>query len=713
MKLIHGHRNLIIVALLLLSTIYTRSQESSIPAQFTEQELRDMIETIAENRDAELDYTELIEDLQYFLQHPLNLNFATHEELEKLIFLNEIQIFHILAYRENYGYFNTIYELQAVDGMDEAAIRSILPFVEVSPVEPKLNLTPRNIFKWGRHAILGRYQRILQEKDGYVPIEDSLWEQNPNSHYLGGPEKLYVRYGFNAFNRVRFGVTAEKDPGEPFFTTGIPDSIKKLSGDQLKEGFDYFSFHAGVHDIGFLKALSLGDYQLRFGQGLTMWSGLAFGKSTGAVDIKKFQPGVSPYTSSDENRFFRGAASTLDFGNLEVTAFYSKNRIDATSEQRDSLSQHEFFITNLQESGLHRTVSEVNKKNAITMNVYGGNIGFNYNRLKIGLTGVYTRFNQTLELDGALYNRFYFNGKENINTGLDYGYLIGKFSLFGEVSHSQNGGWAQLHGITANVHPRFYLSLLYRNYQKEYQNFFCNPFAESNAFNEQGFYTGLRFDVAAGWLITAYMDHFSFPWLRYYSSKPSIGSDYFVQLDRYLNNEVNMYFRFKQKTKPQNLTGGENHSKPVMHYRKSSFRYNISYQLTENIVMKDRLEFLLYKESDIYKGTGFLVFHDINWSFWEKRLALYFRYALFDTDSYDERIYAYENDMLYAFSVPAYYYKGSKIYLMTRLNLGERVSFWARYSHIWLKNREEFGSGLELIDGNTKSEVKFQVMVKL
>ena len=73
MKLIHGHRNLIIVALLLLSTIYTRSQESSIPAQFTEQELRDMIETIAENRDAELDYTELIQDLQYSLQNPLTL----------------------------------------------------------------------------------------------------------------------------------------------------------------------------------------------------------------------------------------------------------------------------------------------------------------------------------------------------------------------------------------------------------------------------------------------------------------------------------------------------------------------------------------------------------------------------------------------------------------------------------------------------------------
>ncbi len=702
------------IALLIFSFVVDgNGQARQAETQMTEQELRDRIEAIADQLDADLDYSELIENLRYYLERPLNLNFASREDLSKLIFLNEIQIYHIIAYRETYGYFTTLYELQGIEGMDDMTIQLILPFIEVTPVKPAVKFTPGMLMKKGKHLLLGRYQQILQQKQGYAPLSDSAWEARPNSHYLGGPEKLLFRYGYNSFNKLRAGITAEKDPGEPIFKSGINDSIKDLAGSKLSNGFDFVSFHAGIFDLGHLKALSLGDYQLRFGQGLTMWSGLAFGKSGETGDLKKFQQGVTPYTSSDENRFFRGVASTFQYNRFDLTLFYSKTKVDATIEEQDSLSQQEMFISNLQESGLHRTITEVNKKDALAMTVYGGNLSFRHRRFSVGFTGFYSRFEQSLDLTGALYNRYYFSGKENINAGLDYSYLLGNVSFYGEISRSMNGGYAQLHGMTASLHPRLFFSLLYRNYSREYQNFFCNPFAESNAFNEEGIYAGIKFSLAPKWTLSGYMDHFRFPWLRYYVNKPAAGSDYLLKLENRASDEVFMSFRIRQKNSPQNLTGDVGFIKPVIYHKKTGYRYLIDYELTPYISMKDRIEYVSYRESSGYWGSGYLVYHDINWLMLKEKLTWSFRYAIFDTDSYDERIYAFESDMLYAFSVPAYYYKGSKIYLMARYNVGQHISCWARISHIWLANDQHFGSGLEEIEGNQKTEVKFQFVVRI
>ena len=98
----------------------------------------------------------------------------------------------------------------------------------------------------------------------------------------------------------------EKDPGEEFFTGS------------KKQGFDFYSGHFFMKNFGVLKALAVGDYQAQFGQGLTFWSGLAFGKSADAIGIKRNAVGLRPYTSVDENRFLRGVATTVGFKNFEI-----------------------------------------------------------------------------------------------------------------------------------------------------------------------------------------------------------------------------------------------------------------------------------------------------------------------------------------------------------------------------------------------------------
>jgi hypothetical protein len=94
-------------------------------------------------------------------------------------------------------------------------------------------------------------------------------------------------------------------------------------------------------------------------------------------------------------------------------------------------------------------------------------------------------------------------------------------------------------------------------------------------------------------------------------------------------------------------------------------------------------------------------------------VKIYMRYALFDTDTYDSRIYEYESDMLYSFSIPAFYDKGSRVYLMAKVSSSGNMDFWIKYSCTQYANKETISSGLYEIKGNRKSEIKMQVIFNL
>lgn len=699
------------IFILLLFSVQLYSQETDTIIREGESVLTDKIENIAESTEGALDYSELIDDLKYYRQNPLNLNFATEDELRKLMFLNNKQIFQLVAYRETYGQLLSVFELQAIEGFDEVTIQNIVPFISVSSERPSAKLNLKNAVRYGRHQFIGRYQQVIQKPKGYETVPDSVLLESPNSYYLGGRQKYYARYGFNYQNRIRFGITAEKDAGEVFFGDEINDSIQTLINAKVNPGFDFYSAHFMLSDIGKLKALAMGDYQLRFGQGLTLWGGLAFGKTSDAVNVKRFARGISAYTSADENRFFRGAATTWKFGLFEISAFYSSNKIDATLQDTELIEETQ--EASLYEIGFHRKITELNKKDVLLLEVYGGNITFRKNRLKIGATGFKSKFDIDLANTGQLYNQFTYSGSENINFGMDYSYLFRNASIYGEVSASENGAYAMIYGLTATLHPRLSVSLLYRNYQKDYQNILSNAFAESHNYNEKGFYSGFQFELAKKWAMSLYADFFQFPWLKYQVNSPSYGNEFLVKLDHRMSERVFMYFRFRQKSKQYNETENENYIKPIESIRKTAFRYHIEYIILPGLTMKNRVEFLLQNGSSGYRGTGFLLLHDINWKTHSEKLKLYFRYALFDTDSYDERLYAYENDVLYAFSVPAYYYKGSKAVIMLKYQLGNTVNIWLRLAHSWFADQQTIGTGLDEINGNKKTEVKVQLQVKL
>ncbi len=503
----------------------------------------------------------------------------------------------------------------------------------------------------------------------------------------------------------------DKDAGEVMFKGNLSDSLRDLIGNKVGNGYDFLSAFAYAEDLGMVKKVVIGDYHLEFGQGLTLWSGLAFGKSAEAIQMKKFGRGIRPNTSANENRFFRGAATTFAWKNIEFTSFYSSNYIDGNIVPLIYNSQD--GATSIIETGMHRTINELFDKNTINVNAFGANVAYKHKRFNVGFTAYNTLLNKPLVVSDELYKQFNFKGTNGSNFGIDAAYNLKNINLFGEMAMSSNGGLAGIVGLVAFLHERFFLTIVYHNYGKEYQNLYSNPFAESSAIsNEAGIYFGFKALINKYLSLTGYVDHYQFPWLKYRISSPSVGSDYLAQLNFTSATSFNAYFRYRYKNKQENYKQDYGYMPLIGNINRNEFRLYTSYNISPAIAFRNRVDMVMFKNDFSPKEFGYLIYQDIICRAAQFPVEATFRYAIFATDGYNSRIYTYENDVLYAFSVPSYFDKGQRWYLMLKWKIIPQATLWLRYARTTYFNRSIIGSGNDEILGNHKSEVKIELKVR-
>ena len=669
--------------------------------EINNEELNQKIERIAEQTDAELDYNSLVENINYYHKHPLNLNNASAEELVKLMVLTDIQINNFFEHINKNGKLLSIYELQSIEGFDLETIYKLLPYVYISNNENKRHFSFSEVLKNSNNELILRYQQVLEKKKGFSQITDSAFAANPNSRYLGSPEALFVKYRFTYYNNISIGFIASKDAGEQFFKGSD------------KNGFDFYSAHLFYRNSGLIKALAIGDFQAQFGQGQTLWTGLGFGKSSEGTEIKKCAEGIRPYTSAMDNLFMRGVATTIGLKNFELSMLFSSKKIDANITSIDSTNNETLYFSSLQQTGLHATPAEIYDKDAISETAVGGHFCFKSPKINIGATAFKSEYSATLQHQIQLYNQFEFNGKENTNLGFDYSYIFRNINLFGEISESENKAKAILSGLLISPDPKVTLSFLYRNYDKKYQALYSSAFAESSTpANENGIYCGIFLKPFFGFSINAYLDNISFPWLKYRIDAPSSAIDYFLQLNWSTTKNTEMYFRYRQTNKSLNDPELSDVVNVPSNTLKQDCRYNISYKISNSITLKNCIEFTNYKTMNIAPQNGYLIYQDLNFKKTKSKFSFSLRYALFDCDTYNSRIYSYENDVLYAYSISALYNKGTRFYITMHYRINRNFDFWLKFDQTYYNNINVISSGLTEIDGNKKSEIKAQIRVK-
>jgi len=598
-----------------------------------------------------------LEQLHELVEDPVLINSAEESELSRLFFLSDFQVKALADHITRYGNVVSVFEIASIPGFDRQTAEMMIAFTDISGYNSG---SPDSV----------RFRSNLLSNFILKPGEEDTSD-------IGPSYRLLTKYRFTV-GKFAGGFTTEKDPGEKMF--------------------DFLSGYLAFAGRGVIKKIIAGDFSARSGQGTQINSGIRTGLSLTAPGYMAARNEIRPYTSTDENKFFRGVAAQLSLGKAAMMLFFSHNRIDATTGFfRDSSLNAEGFY----ETGMHNKASGLLKKDALAETSYGINLSYNFLYLKAGFCWSENRYSLPFVPDisdpASLYD---FSGSTNRIYSVHYNSLINRILLFGEFSFNSPEKYALIQGVTIRPSDRLTINFLYRNYTAGYTSFHGNgPGINSSDRNEKGFLGNFTFEAAKHLFISAGCDVSHFPWLKYGCSYPSSASRTEIRI-KYMPEEnlvFDISYNVRLTMRDEVLSQGIPQIQEIKnHWLKGQVRYSP----TGRFLFLTRIDYRKVQNSG---STGMVFLQDMSYSFRQIPASLWLRYSIFNTYDWDSRLYAYENDLLYSFSIPALSGRGSRSYIMVKWEIGKHAELRAKYA---LTSLTSFNNFIE-----ERDEIKLQFRI--
>lgn len=585
----------------------------------------------------EVDYEQLQTDLYTLHESPIDLNNTSDEELTQLYFLSPQQIDAILAYAYRHP-FESLYELRLIPELADYEIRDLLPFVYINRAalnSEAINtdaLYAKEIFAKAHHELLTRIDaRNIEAYEGTDPIYTQF------------------RYRFDFRRRVTFGVQLRRPAG------GFARDLQ-------------YGAYLQLNDITpHLHTLVAGNFQASFGQGLVLAPVFHAGKSMYVTSVGQQREGLRYYSSVD-GQGLHGAGATLRWEwnkttRLDVSALYSMRHAN------DSTWHH----------------------------LLGANLTLRHKKLQVELTAIENLWSDSIHpYTNAKYNRHYFRGRNQAVIGASFRYNHGWFDMFGEVATAQNyqitndqspitkSHW----GFGTIIGSRFYptngisLLALYRYYSPYFDNALGYAFSETSRLgDENGGYLGLDITRLRNWRFIGYGDIFYFSGYKYGlgDATRTLGYDAMAEIQYSWSKHpsfqggdggrLSLRFRARQKGDATYSTRAQ--------FDWSQGSWSLRTTAEANII-PSKLSTL-----NSQLTYGYTIFQDISYSLpLREGRGLGFRLRLqgFDAREWANRIYTYEHDVLYAYSIPAVYGLGGRAYLCLRWQIIPQLALYFRAS---------------------------------
>ena len=591
----------------------------------------------------EVDYEQLQTDLYTLHESPIDLNNTSDEELTQLYFLSPQQIDAILAYAYRHP-FESLYELRLIPELADYEIRDLLPFVYINRAalnSETINtdaLYAKEIFAKAHHELLTRIDaRNIEAYEGTDPIYTQF------------------RYRFDFRRRVTFGVQLRRPAG------GFARDLQ-------------YGAYLQLNDITpHLHTLVAGNFQASFGQGLVLAPVFHSGKSMYVTSVGQQREGLRYYSSVD-GEGLHGAGATLRWEwnkttRLDVSALYSMRHAN------DSTWHH----------------------------LLGANLTLRHKKLQVELTAIENLWSDSIHpYTNAKYNRHYFRGRNQAVIGASFRYNHGWFDAFGEIATAQNykrfeealNGEANKPinspnwGIGTIVGCRFYptsgLSLLalYRYYSPYFDNALGYAFSETSRLgDENGGYLGFDITRLRNWRFIGYGDIFYFSGYKYGlgDATRTLGYDAMAEIQYSWSKHpsfqggdggrLSLRLRARQKGDATYSTRAQ------FDWVQGSWSLRTT---AEANIIPSKLSTL-----NSQLTYGYTIFQDISYSLPLREgrgLGLRLRLQGFDAREWANRIYTYEHDVLYAYSIPAVYGLGGRAYLCLRWQIIPQLALYFRAS---------------------------------
>jgi hypothetical protein len=601
-------------------------------------------DVILENLAREHDFTG--QDLEDMLDARINLNQATKDDLEATGLLTPYQIASLLDYRQRYGNFISWPEVFLIPGFTEQDTRLLALFLTLEPAPTQGKLSLRSLWREGRRSLLVQTRTFFPRGEEYSPITAADYQVRPNSRYLGVPWYRYLRYDYRFRNRVRWGITLESDPGE-------------------RQVADFLSFHAEFRDLKPFRSLVIGDFRARFGQGLLLWNGTQFGKASSTASLCNKEMGITPYRSRDENLFFRGLGATIGKKNIYCSVFLSFRSLDARITDEG--------FTSLVETGYHRTPLEKDKKNALGSWAAGINLSWSAERWKAGVTALGYGYDHQ---DAGRIT--YYNACKNRSVpfgGLsaDMSFRLPSWRFFSEVAMDFSHSPAALAGMIYYGQNGNQAGILLRYFTPSYTAAYSGRLGRNTSpSNEYSLQITGTLVLPHKWKMDMSAWAYLFPRPRYLCHDPSYGWD--VRLQVHKDNHMLMFAQQRSISDKGIL------DKPLL-----SLRAGV--RLPGAWLLKFRADGVYCMLHDYEGEWGLAAYAQLEYENVKDTFRGSFRISLFRTESWESRIYVYEPDVLYGYSVPALFGKGIRACLNIGYSPLNAVDLWLKISAMY---RESF-----------------------
>lgn len=626
------------------------------------------------------DLSQLQEQWQDLVQNPIPLNIATVDELLHIPLMDEFRAHALIDYRDKSGQIFTYYELTHLRGFS----RDFVEYISLlTSLEAEMAPRKKQPFFKGKHQIIARYDHLFQEQRGFE-----------NGNYLGPPGRAQLRYRFFGRGNWNWGFTADKDPGEHWLVpgTGLPD---------------FFSAYAEYSGRGTVKRIIIGDYHLNIGQGLAMWTGFAINKSALTTQSSRSGQGLRRYGSSFEANFLRGAAVQLALGEVNLTLYGSHRSESATHLDVED----ETYFRTINESGLHRTQSEMNRRRNTPITAGGAHAEWRKGAFKIGMLHQQYRyhvpFRPTIYPQNAP-GETITNG-HNSSVHATFAHLKGV--VFGDLATDHFLRPAVTVGWEVFPHEDWKLVLQYRNLANDYRSLYNNPFGESGQYGEEGLYLGGNYRVGRGTNLNFFVDVYRFKQARFVQSQPGYGKDLFAQFDwqPYRNLLFNIRARWQNRmrdfTEDVFIIPEETHLWRL--------RLHAKVRVTRQFHWAFRVEPAIWRPQFADETeVGILSFLEAYRTSESQKWQVGARVTTFSTPSFNTVIYTYEQDVPFTFSVPGLSGRGMRSYLIVRYKVTQKTDLWLRLSNTEFFDREEISAGNDLIAGRFRTDMRLMMNVR-
>lgn len=652
-------------------------------------------ETPSEEQVLKINERSIENDLSEFRMNPIDLNEASLEDIQRFPLWNASESLKIADYILRHRPILSVLELQSIEGIPLELIRFSLPYLTIGKVAAKLPLW-KSITSKGHHSIIMRWGKPLQ-KDPIYNRNDTL----PNAFH-GSADKVYFRFKSAIPSKYALGFSMEKDPGEAWFCSKYIKTIDFISGHLMLENI-----------YKTMSSIIIGDYVLRLGQGLIIDNGFSAGKTTSFGSVAKSTSIIKPYQSVGESDMLRGIATNFKLSKeMAILFFYSKVKHDAklVQELNPITGILENRISSIQNSGYHRTTTELKDQKTFEIQHGGWSLDYRSKAYKIGLNGVWTHQDKLANTVKRMDQIFHFSEKNNLTGSIHHQFKLKNLNLIGELAMSSKAQYAMIEHLLIGLGKGAEAIVSYRNFQAGFHQLLSNTISSnSTSTNEKAVYFAMNIYPLSKVILHGRAEFIDFPWLKYQTDLLSSRQSYLIKIQFMERRKWSSYIQFRRQiedfTTPDQIIFKE---KKAALQITQQLRIHLESKLKNSLIWRSRIEFSWVKTDEEF-AKGFVLLQDLLFKTNESKISSNIRFAIFDISHYDARIYAFENDVLSQYSLSSYNGRGIRVYTNIRYRPFRAITVDFRVASSYFFKENNPPNTEAEIPSAYHSEIKFQL----